>query len=522
MMYDLDINLPIVLGYNVKYAITSDEKTNYLNVYTNEGYFMNNIQPFCSIIVLNYFGERVIKNTIESLLNLDYPKHKFEIIIVDNNSTDKSRNIIIDYVKKYNNIKNLFLNKNLGFAGGNNSGLKIAQGEYVALLNNDCVANKSWLSELVKTVQKDPEIFAVSSKIMLFPRYYKLKFCYKNSLFLERISLNNSYLSVLAKPKKLFLDMESEEGVGFVEIPYSPDDQIISVEIIFEIGQRDLPKFSKGLFTLLNKDGVIGEIKKSISENRLMVEIKCDVRKFSQKNIYEKIQNAGIVVFQDGSGRDIGAKIVNQKQYYEHDLGQYSVKKEIYAACGAAVLYNKKILDEIGFLDELFFMYYEDVEISERARLRGYKIYYSPKAEVRHLHAFSSGEWSNFFIYQAEKGKLLHVFFNFPSSVFAIEYLKVILKIMEIALRIFKSSFDFQRMKKFIKSMMDYLNGKGESGDNNKTDFGKAIQYIKIVFYFVINMPFLLVIKYKKNKDLTKRATEKNYNEIIEGKWYFK
>lgn len=482
---------------------------------------MNNTQPFCSIIVLNYFGEKVIKKTVESLLNLDYPREKFDIIIVDNNSFDKSREIIIDYAKKQQNIKYLFLDKNKGFAGGNNEGIKIAKGEYIALLNNDCTVENNWLSELLKTALKEPNIFAVSSKIKLYPKYHYLKFNYNNNLFLEHISLIDSYLSNLEKQKKILLTVENRDGACFVEVPYAPNDQKVFIEIIFEIGQQDLSESSEELFTLINKDGIVGGIKQTIKKNRLIVEIKFDVGKFNEKDVYDKIQNAGIMVFQDGSGRDIGAKIVDHKQYYEHDLDQYSHEQEVYAACGAAVLYNKKILDEIGYLDELFFMYYEDVEISERARLRGYKIFYNPNAEVRHLHAFSSKEWSNFFIYNAEKGKLLHIFFNFPFYVFIEEYLKIFFKIIEVGFRIFRGLLDSQRLMKFIKSIIAYINGTGESGDNTKTDFGKVAQFIKIIFYFMANMPFLLIIKYLKNKDLAGKAVKNNYNDILKGRWYF-
>ena len=41
--------------------------------------------PFCSLIILNYFGEKIIKGTLDSLLNLNYPKNKYEIIVVEIN-----------------------------------------------------------------------------------------------------------------------------------------------------------------------------------------------------------------------------------------------------------------------------------------------------------------------------------------------------------------------------------------------------------------------------------------------------
>ena len=105
-----------------------------------------------------------------------------------------------------------------------------------------------------------------------------------------------------------------------------------------------------------------------------------------------KIQNAGIRIFANGYAQDIGAIPNNKIQDYEEDRGQYDKEREVDAACGAAVLYRKSILDKIGLLDGSFFLYYEDVEISERAKKQGYKIIYTPKATVHHLHAASSNE----------------------------------------------------------------------------------------------------------------------------------
>ena len=125
--------------------------------------------PFCSVIVLNFQGEKLIEATLKSLFALDYPKDRYKIIIVDNASKDKSVEIINSLTREFvNPITTLLpLDKNLGFAGGNNEGIKQAKGKYVILLNNDCVVDKSWLTELVKVAEKDEHIFAVGSKVYL-------------------------------------------------------------------------------------------------------------------------------------------------------------------------------------------------------------------------------------------------------------------------------------------------------------------------------------------------------------------
>lgn len=326
--------------------------------------------PFCSVIVLNYQGEKMIQATLESLSNLSYPKDRFEVIVVDNNSRDKSREVIENYK---HSLTTHYLDKNLGFAGGNNEGIKRAKGEYMILLNNDCVVDTDWLTELVKVAEKDEKVFAVGSKVYL-----------------------------------------------------------------------------------------------------------------QQTN---KIQNAGILMFEDGYGRDVGAVVQNHIQDYAKDIGQYNREKETYAVCAVAALYRKNILDQIGLLDDTFFMYYEDVELSERARMHGYKIVYAPKAVVHHDHAASSGEFSNFFIYHSELGRLLHMFFWFPQRIFWREYLKFFGK------SILRIPFGMKRNR-----------------------LSQQIQYFKVSMYIFVHLIELYTKRKSKHASISKGVIEKNYQSIKDNK----
>ena len=132
--------------------------------------------PFCSLVVLNYNGENIIADTLNSLLNLNYPKDRYEILVVDNHSQDGSKEILTQYSKDYRNIKVFFLNNNFGFSKGNNFGIKKSKGEYIGLLNNDCILEKTWLKEIVRPFLKDKNVFAVNSKILLYQRFINIKF----------------------------------------------------------------------------------------------------------------------------------------------------------------------------------------------------------------------------------------------------------------------------------------------------------------------------------------------------------
>ena len=118
--------------------------------------------PLVSIIIPNYNGYKWLKLCIPSLMKTNYSE--YEIIIVDNGSTDQS----IEYLK--NNwqhcIKIIELRENLGFAEGCNIGIREAKGDIIALLNNDMEVDKDWLRAAVEALLSDERVGAVQSKIM--------------------------------------------------------------------------------------------------------------------------------------------------------------------------------------------------------------------------------------------------------------------------------------------------------------------------------------------------------------------
>lgn len=76
---------------------------------------------------------------------------------------------------------------------------------------------------------------------------------------------------------------------------------------------------------------------------------------------------------------------------------KYEKKVEIFAACAGASIYRKKIVEEIGFFDEMHFAYLEDIDIGYRARIYGYRNIYEPKAKVIHAGSATSGSRYNEF-----------------------------------------------------------------------------------------------------------------------------
>lgn len=100
----------------------------------------------------------------------------------------------------------------------------------------------------------------------------------------------------------------------------------------------------------------------------------------------------------------------------EIDTGQYDDKTEIFAASGAACIYRVAALKEVGLLDESFFAYYEDVDLSFRLQWAGWKIAFVPGAVVYHKIGMTSDRVKGFATYQTMKNTPLLFAKNVPSK----------------------------------------------------------------------------------------------------------
>ncbi len=222
-----------------------------------------------SIIVVNWNGERLLNDCLGSLCCQTYLY--FETILVDNASSDSS----VHFVREnYPGIKLVELGENKGFTGGNWAGLKVAQGEFIALLNNDARADKHWIRSLLQPMLDDARIGICASKLLL------------------------------------------EKG--------------------------------------------------------------------------DRFNSAGIGLTTAGVGFDRG---------YGEEASAYGNLEQVFGVCAAAAIYRRAMLDEIGFLDDDFFLYNEDVDLSFRAQLAGWKCLYVPSAIVYHKMNATSRRLSDLHVY---------------------------------------------------------------------------------------------------------------------------
>lgn len=100
----------------------------------------------------------------------------------------------------------------------------------------------------------------------------------------------------------------------------------------------------------------------------------------------------------------------------EKAINAYDDRVDVFGASGGASLYRVGMLQEIGLFDEDFFAYYEDVDLSFRAQLAGWKIRYAPEAIVYHKIGATSSKIKGFATYQTMKNQQLLLYKNLPKN----------------------------------------------------------------------------------------------------------
>lgn len=240
-----------------------------------------------SIVIPNYNGNKYLKEC----LNLIY-KHvtiSNQIIIIDNASTDDD----YKWIKQLDS-QIIFrqLDKNYGFSRAVNEGIKLAQGKYVLLLNNDTEIQEGFLEALLTCIESEPDIFAVCSQMIQY---------------------------------------------------HNPS-------LIDDAGDE---------YNLLGW------------------------------------------AYKRGDGKLV-------------DI--YKCTEQVFSACAGAALYRKSVFEEIGYFDENFFAYMEDVDISYRALIHGYKNMYCPDAKVLHIGSATSGSrYNDFKVKLASRNNIYVPYKNMPT-----------------------------------------------------------------------------------------------------------
>jgi GT2 family glycosyltransferase len=233
--------------------------------------------PRTSIVIPNLNGRHFLGPCLEAVgAQID---QDLETIVVDNGSEDGSVTFLREH---FPSVRVVELGRNHGFAGAMNAGIWAAEGELVAVLNNDAEPQPAWLEELRRCLERHPRAAAATAKLV-----------------------NSESPAML-------------DGAG---------------------------------------DGL--------------------TRSF--------------LPFVRGHGKP--------------DEGRYEEEIEVFSASGTASLWRGDVLRELGGFDERFFAYYEDVDLSFRARLLGRECWYAPRAVAAHRRGGTAGEDLRFTLFHPAKNR---------------------------------------------------------------------------------------------------------------------
>lgn len=125
--------------------------------------------PKISIIIPVYNAEKTLRHCLDSVLNQTY--ENYEVIVVDNNSSDKSRNIIQEYCARNNRIKYIFETKK-GAAAARYRGERNSKGDIILMTDSDCIIPNNWIEEMMGPIVKDNRIAVQGLKKPIVLNYW--------------------------------------------------------------------------------------------------------------------------------------------------------------------------------------------------------------------------------------------------------------------------------------------------------------------------------------------------------------
>jgi len=283
-----------------------------------------NTHPLVTILTVNYNQSAVTLDLLKSLRSITYPS--YEIIVVDNGSPKDNPDFIKEQFPEINLIKTGI---NLGFAGGNNVGVRASRGKYIMFINNDTEVPPGFLEPLVNLLESDPTIGMASPKI------------------------------------------------------------------IFHWNQK-----------LLQYAG------------------------FTKMNPYT-IRNKGI-------------------GYKEPDGPLFNKTSKTESIHGAAMMVPRSVIEKVGMMTEVYFLYYEEHDWAEMVKRAGYNLYYMPDSYILHKESVSTGKDSPFLTYYMTRGRIIFARRNYKGFTLFISFL------FQTFVSLPKNTFLFLVTRKY-KNMFAYL-----------------------------------------------------------------
>ena len=242
---------------------------------------MNNLDLTISILSYN------TKNLLRDCLNSIYQnagEYRFEVIVVDNDSKDRSVEMV---EKEFSSVRLIRNRENVGFSRANNQAIKKSKGRYILLLNSDTVVISDALTEMIHFMDTHPEAGVVGGKV------------------------------------------------------FRPD-----------LTAQASTRGSLDIRTLF-------------------------ISFFGLKSLVPPVHRGFVVKL---LGPLLGKTVRSYVDYYEDENNPVLVDE----VSGVCFCVRREVVEQVGLLDENFFMYYEDTDWSARIREKGWKLYILPEASIIH------------------------------------------------------------------------------------------------------------------------------------------
>ena len=191
---------------------------------------------FVSVVVPTYNRKEILMECLISLFNQTYPKDKYEIIVVNDGSTDGTEEVLKEYAKKAPCIFKWFSQENKGPSAARNLGIEHAKGEIICFTDDDCIADEKWIENLVKEFTNEKvggvggEIVAYNPKTLV--EKYGISFDQRNVSKVSLITGNCAYKKKVFEEVGLFdTKLKGLEDIDFgirvkmkgYELNFAPD-----------------------------------------------------------------------------------------------------------------------------------------------------------------------------------------------------------------------------------------------------------------------------------------------------------
>jgi GT2 family glycosyltransferase len=353
-------------------------------------------------VVLNYNGGDLTLDCLHRLCATEWPAGRFEVVLVDNASSDDVVTRTRDELPEVRIITN---DRNLGFAGGCNRALRDLDGvDYVALVNSDLLVEPSWLAPLARALRRNATVGAACPKIVFASHFREVELrCAthrRGRLDSRRLGVRLSGTRV--NGSDVSRDTQLSDGFWGAEHGPQPEPsfQWTSGRAVLRVPVAEQNPADECQLRLAADEVTAVKVLSGGREVDLKVGTDPDWHTVPlHGRPFDVVNNVGTVLTEDGYGADRG--------YLERDHGQFENPEYVFAWCGGAVLLATRYLQDVGLFDEQLFLYYEDLELAWRGRERGWQYRYVPDSVVRHVHSASTVVGSPLFDYYNERNRLL-------------------------------------------------------------------------------------------------------------------